>query len=276
MPVSGERYWQDEEGLWVENVGPWAREKQKILTDYIQICSATRAKYVHRTFIDVFSGPGQSKIRSDGKLIDGSPVAAFKKALADKPFSKIYISDADGDLLRSAETRLRRLHAPIETVPGPASAALPQIVKSLNASGLHLAMLDPHNLGALSFDLFEQLTRIKRMDVIVHVSVGDIQRNAARYTADDQRQFDQFAPGWRDHVRTDVNLGSLRASIVDYWAQKVEHIGLPRARHCELIRGTRNQRLYWLMLLASHDLAHSFWEKITSIARAPGFDFGET
>ncbi len=37
MPVLGEHYWQDEEGLWVENVGPWAKEKLKILTDYIQI-----------------------------------------------------------------------------------------------------------------------------------------------------------------------------------------------------------------------------------------------
>jgi hypothetical protein len=34
MPVEGEHYWRDKDGLWVENVGPWAKEKLKILTDY--------------------------------------------------------------------------------------------------------------------------------------------------------------------------------------------------------------------------------------------------
>src|SRR4051812_31372431 len=106
MPVKGEHYWQDENGLWIENVGPWAKEKQKILTDYVQIASATRKKYAHCAFIDVFSGPGRSKTRDSGELIDGSPVAAFKKGQRSQPFSAIYISDADEDLLRSAHTRL--------------------------------------------------------------------------------------------------------------------------------------------------------------------------
>jgi hypothetical protein len=30
MPLRGEHYWQDENGLWIENVGPWARDKLKI------------------------------------------------------------------------------------------------------------------------------------------------------------------------------------------------------------------------------------------------------
>jgi len=35
----------------------------------------------------------------------------------------------------------------------------------------------------LSFDLFESLAKLQRIDVIVHVSLGDLQRNA------------DFAPG---------------------------------------------------------------------------------
>lgn len=57
MPVQGEHYWQDEDRLWVENVGPWAKEKLKILTDYIQISSSARKKFTHCAFVDVFSGP---------------------------------------------------------------------------------------------------------------------------------------------------------------------------------------------------------------------------
>jgi hypothetical protein len=57
-----------------------------------------------------------------------------------------------------------------------------------------------------------------------------------------------------------------------YWTEKVVALGLPRAKHCELIRGTQNQRLYWLMFLAKHELPHSFWNKITSLAKSPQLD----
>src|SRR4051812_19570071 len=100
MPTNGEHYWQDENGLWIENVGPWAKEKLKILTDYVQITSSTRKKYKHCAFVDVFSGPGKSRVRATSELIDGSPVAAYKQGKQASPFSKIYISDADEELLQ--------------------------------------------------------------------------------------------------------------------------------------------------------------------------------
>src|SRR5271165_961159 len=147
---------------------------------------------------------------------------------------------------------------------------MPKIVGSLNKSSLHFAFLDPHNLGALSFDLFESLAKLKRIDIIVHVSLSDLQRSADRYASAAYDQFDRFAPGWRDHIRTEMNQGSLRAAILQYWSDKVEALGLPRAEHCELIKGTQNQRLYWLIFLGKHDLAHNLWSKISSSAKAPG------
>jgi len=150
MPVNGDHYWQDENGLWVENVGQWAKEKLEIVTDYIQISSATRRKYTHCAFIDVFSGPGRSRIRDTSEFIDGSPVAAYRQSLISQPFSAFHISDADNDLSASAAVRLRNLGCDVRVTDGPASAALPDIVSRLNPSGLHLALLDPHNLGTLS------------------------------------------------------------------------------------------------------------------------------
>jgi three-Cys-motif partner protein len=150
---------------------------------------------------------------------------------------------------------------------------MPQIVRGLDPLGLHFAFLDPHNLGTLSFDLFEHLAKLKRIDIIVHVSLSDLQRNADRYTSAAHDQFDKFAPDWRDYVRTDMNQEALRRAIIQYWSDKVTKLGLPRAEHCELIKGTQGQRLYWLILLARHELAHSLWSKISSSAKAPGFDF---
>jgi three-Cys-motif partner protein len=200
-------------------------------------------------------------------------VAAFKKARGSlAQFTSINISDADAELLATAERRLLALGAPVHATAGPASSAMPKIVRGLNRYGLHFAFLDPHNLGALSFDLLETLAQLKRVDIIVHVSLSDLQRNADRYTSDAHDQFDRFAPGWRGHIRTDINQSSLRAAILEFWSHKVTNLGLPRAKHCELITGTQSQRLYWLILLARHQLAHKLWSKISSSARAPGFD----
>jgi three-Cys-motif partner protein len=276
MAQLDERYSRDEKGLLVESVGPWAREKLKIVTDYIQASSAARRRYLASgaAYIDVFCGPGRSKIRTTGKLIDGSPIAAFKKAKASlAPFTAIHISDVNPQLLSSAERRLIDLEAPVKTTPGPAGAAMPRIVQQLKTSGLHFAFLDPHNLGSLSFDLFERLAKLKRIDIIVHVSLSDLQRNVDRYTSEAHDQFDKFAPGWRNHISSDMNQERLRAEIIKYWSERVMMLGLPRAKHCELIRGTRNQRLYWLIFLAKHNFAHALWVKISSPAKAPQFDF---
>jgi three-Cys-motif partner protein len=272
MALDPERYVVGDDGLLVEKVGPWAKDKLEILADYIQISGATRRKYRGNrpAFIDVFCGPGRSLVRSTGEYIDGSPVTAFTQGKhSAERFATVEISDLEPELLAAATTRLQKLEAPVRATPGPAVVAIADIVSSLNRYGLHFALLDPHNLGALSFSIIEQLAKLKHIDILVHVSVSDLQRNAALYSSEVQRQFDEFAPEWRKHVSLDANLQSVRASMIAYWSDLVKRLGLPRAKHTELIKGTGNQRLYWLMLLSRNPRAHEFWSKITAPARQP-------
>lgn len=206
MARRDERYLLDADGLWVEKVGRWANDKLKIVTDYVHASGGARKRYLTTgaAYIDVFCGPGRSRIRETDEFIDGSPIAAFKKGQGSPgPFTAIYVSDADRELQVSCEQRLRNLNAPVHAIEGPASAAMPAIVRQLDPYGLHFAFLDPHNLGTLSFDLFESLASLKRIDIIVHVSLSDLQRNADRYTSEAHDQFDRFAPGWREHIGTD-------------------------------------------------------------------------
>ena len=271
-----ERYIRGDDGLMVEKVGPWAVEKLKIVTDYVYASGGARKKFLGTgaAYIDPFCGPARSLIRETTNFIDGSPVAAFKRALESPGrFTSINISDGDEELLAAATKRLTALNAPVRPVAGPASEAMPKIIRSLDRYGLHLAFLDPYNLSALSFDLFQQLAKFKNIDIIAHVSVSDLQRNAARYAEEDYDQFEKFAPDWREKVSTDMTKAAFRAAILKYWSDKVSALGLPQAKHWELIRGDQGQRLYWLILLARHELAHGLWTKISSAARSPTFDF---
>ena len=271
-----EQYTQGDDGLIVEKVGSWAVEKLKLVTDYVYASGGARKKYLGTgaAYIDPFCGSGRSLVRGTTTFIDGSPIAAFKRALQSPGrFTSINISDGDEELLAAATKRLTAQNAPVRAFAGPANESIPKIIKNLNQYGLHLAFLDPYNLGALSFDLFEGLAKLRHIDVIAHVSVSDLQRNAARYADEDYQQFDKFAPDWRGTVSTNMNKVAFRAAILKYWSDKVARLGLPQAKHWELIRGNHGQRLYWLILLARHDLAHGLWAKVSSVAKSPTLDF---
>jgi hypothetical protein len=195
MPLSEDQYTLGDDGLVVEKVGAWARRKHKLLADYIQASRGARSKYHVRSgaaYIDVFCGPGRLVVRGTTDYIDGSPIAAFRQGKdSGVPFSSIEISDLQTELLSAAQTRLQNLDAPVRPATGPALRAMAEIVERVHLHGLHFAFLDPHNLGALSFKLFETLARLKHVDVLVHISIADLQRNVDLFTTG---QFDDFAP----------------------------------------------------------------------------------
>lgn len=274
MPSREEQYPFGDDGLVVEKVGAWAKTKHKLLTDYIQASGGARSHYNKRSgaaYIDVFCGPGRLLIRDSKDYIDGSPVAAYRQGLASPaPFSSIEISDWDEELLGAAHARLRALKAPVVATPGPALEAMERIVQSVHPHGLHFAFLDPHNLGALSFEFFRILTKLEHIDIIVHISIADLQRNVDLYTSDDYDQFDTFAPGWRGAINFKaMNKTALRSAVLNYWSDQVASLGLTKAKHSELIKGPGNQRLYWLCLLSRDRLAHKLWGAISSAAKRP-------
>jgi three-Cys-motif partner protein len=266
------KYEKDEDGLPREVIGAWSKQKLNILTRYVQASSGARKRFLRSeaTYIDVFCGPGRCRIRDTAECIDGSPVAAFKQAVkSGAPFTSLHVSDFNPEMANAAEIRLQHLGAPVRRDDGTAAAAIERIVEQCNPHGLHLAFLDPYNLGSLSFSIFKALARLKRVDVIVHVSVQDLQRNTRRYTTEEYDQFDEFAPGWRNVIDPNRPQTAVRLDIVKYWSEKVASLGLPRANHEELITGEKNERLYWLLFLASNKLAQSLWPKISSAAKAP-------
>ena len=89
----------DDDGLPLDEVGSWAKEKHERLRKYVDISRATRRKWVQgpggATYIDLFCGTGRAIVRDTREKIDGSPLVAYKCALqGGVPFSEIHIADA--------------------------------------------------------------------------------------------------------------------------------------------------------------------------------------
>lgn len=263
----------DDDGLPLDEVGPWVKDKHERLRKYIDISRAARRKWIEgrsksATYVDLFCGAGRAIIRDTGEKVDGSPLVAYKSARAGGvPFSDIHIADAAADSCHSAEQRIRGAGGAASAYIGPAEDTAKQVVKRLNPYGLHFIFLDPFNLQDLPFSVIEEFSALKYVDMLIHVSVHDLQRNLDSYARSENSPLDRFAPDWRNGVDLRQGLAATRAAVFAFWAAKIEALGLPAAKRAELVAGPiKNQRLYWLVFVSRSEFAKRLWDKIRIVS----------
>lgn len=255
---------EGDDGLPAEEVGPWAKEKHDYLCRYVDISRGARKKFIGpgnagATYIDLFCGPGRARVNG-GEFIDGSCVAAWKKSVeGGSPFSGMLIADLDQKRLDAARIRLEKAGAPVETFCGKAVDTAASVIARTSEHGLHFAFLDPFNLADLDFRIFELLSRRRRMDIMAHLSKMDLQRNLSRNISANISALDAFSPGWREFVAIKSSQRSVRIKIIEHWQNCVSKMGFNASKYMKLIKGSREQHLYWLLLISSHELAHKFW-----------------
>jgi hypothetical protein len=76
---------------------------------------------------------------------------------------------------------------------------------------------------------------------------------------------DQFAPGWRDKVDVAQRQDIVRRKTLEYWLGLIRGLDMTPAQGIELVTGSKNQNLYWLVFVARHERAQEFWEKIRDV-----------
>lgn len=273
-----DQYEWDEDGQPREIVGAWsALHKHALLRRYIDISgTGVRRNWLNRgnagaTYIDLYSGPSRVRIKSTNELADGSPLVAWRQAqLSRAGFTHMYVADAHPSLAEASKARLDAAGAPVEVFIGDAGRTVDSIIGRLNPYALHFAFLDPFSLGALPFEVIRKLAAFERMDILVHISVSDFNRNLRRYIEKSPSPIDAFAPGWRSHVGDlDRSDHYLRARILEHWRANLQTVGMQTAEVHELVTGATNQPLYWLAFVARHPRALDFWQKIRALEPDP-------
>jgi three-Cys-motif partner protein len=264
---------QGDDGLPAEEVGAWTIEKHNYLRRYLDISRGARQKFLGprkagATFIDLFCGTGRARIRETGQWIDGSALAAWRIGQAGRAsFSEILVADIDEVRRTACVERLRRAGAPVRELNGSAIEAAKETITTVNDFGLHFAFLDPYNLAELDFSIIQTLSQLKRIDMLIHVSAMDFQRNLGRNISAIGGVFDIFAPGWRDVVDLNSSQVTIRQRVFEHWRDQVAQLGTGTANDVTLITGGKNQRLYWLLLATKHELARKFWGVAANVER---------
>jgi three-Cys-motif partner protein len=267
----------EDDGLPVSDAGEWALEKHDRLRRYVDIARGVRKGFISKagaTYIDLFSGSGRSRFPKTGQLIEGSPLVAARKASeGGASFNEIYIADEDATTVAAAESRLGAAGFRSYKASGKADDTVGPIVDRLNPYGLHLAFLDPFSLGDLPFSIIQRLAAVKHMDLLIHVSAQDLNRNLRRYIDDPNGPLDRLSPGWRKVVNVDEVDRNVRTGIFNHWLGLIRGLDMQPSEGIEKVSGSNNQPLYWLVFVARHERASEFWGKICNVTAQGRLNF---
>jgi three-Cys-motif partner protein len=182
------------------------------------------------------------------------------------------VADLDSENLETCFSRLKSVSgAPnIHKYLGKAEDTALQVTRNLNKSGLHLAFLDPYSIGAIPFVVIETLAQLKRMDMIIHVSEMDLNRNIRMYR--ETGVLEQFAPGCEASIDWRHKDEIVRAELFRYWRSKLQALGYI-VGGAEKVTGDNNQPFYWLVSVSRSDLGKKFWDEIRHVEPQRGFNF---
>lgn len=270
MAKDDEAYEIDEDdGLRRAKVGQWTLDKHARLLAYVGASSGARSPskgWPRTTYIDLYCGPGRSRIRETDQVIDGSPLVAVKEAAKRQPFTEIHIADKDPENVAACKTRLEEAgFKNVHEYVGEAVETAGRIADKIGL-GLHLAFLDPYNL--LEFAILRQLAKLKHIDLLMHVSEQDLQREAIGKQS--IKKLDAFAPGCSDTVDLAQRNDVTKMLVFNYWKTLLMHeLGMNMREKAERVRGGNNQPLYWLVLASRATIAGTLWNKVADPTKQP-------
>lgn len=261
-----ERYEIGADGLRTELIGEWSEEKHLRLRKYVDATWAARRKFSipGSTYIDLYCGPGQARIKGSDKVVDGSALVATSEADKHSPFSAVHVGDKSEKNLTPCVQRLRAKRVQsVHSYLGPADVTVQDVVTKLHPTGLHLALLDPYSIGALSFVVLRTLATLRHMDMLIHISTMDLQRNVHAYA--ENGTLETFAPGWASEVDDSQRNDLFVQAIFRHWRALLSGLGYKVSDNVERVSGSKNQPLYWLVLAARHELAGKIWGEISNV-----------
>ena len=268
-------YEMDPDGHVRALVREWVHDKHARLERYVEISAAARRKWVKNGpggtgYIDLFSGPGRCRIKGSDNVLPGSTLVAWRAALEKKSqFTEIFIGDLHPSIRAAAEFRSRPEIQHLQCLEGSAESTAAEVIKKANRHSLHLALLDPFNLGALPFSVIQTLAQLRHIDLLIHISLLDLNRNLLKYIKDPVSPLDAFAPRWREVVDQNRPVEYVRAKIFEHWRGLLGTLDMRTSEAAELVSGPNGQPLYWLAFTSRHARALEFWEKIRTIKPNP-------
>lgn len=271
-----------DDGLCVRQVGDWSKEKLHYVARYMDMFTTSMRKKWVLVYVDLFAGPGKSKVKNTGEVVKGSPLLAL-----DLPyrFNKYIFVETDPKSLSALEKRIAayRDHTDIYTKETDCNMAAAEIASLIPSDALTLAFIDPEGCD-IHFATIKALADSRRVDLLMTFPMGmDIKRNVdtdARHPGNDWTRFDHFfgTTDWRRTYLTAFASGGWKVAIqkiMEFYKDQLKDLGYKEIKTPleKLIRETHTDvPLYYLLFASKNRLGTDFWKKV--LAKSPSGQIG--
>ena len=181
--------WQDDQ-LLIPTVGEWSKGKYRLVAIYNRLFSTGMKNNWKRVYIDLFSGPGASKIRGTNKIIMGSPLVAASVRF---PFTKYIFCDSIEDKISSLQERIEEFYPNHDCVyiEGDCNDRIKDILSEIprpskTSTLLCFSFIDPYAL-LIKFETIRRLST-RFVDYVINLPFEiDAGRNISLYEGDHSR-----------------------------------------------------------------------------------------
>lgn len=256
-----------DDGLPVQCVGEWSRDKHDYLRRFLSASRAARMKFLPprgpggAAFIDLFAGPGRARVRETGDLIDGSPLIALRQEVG---FTDVVLCELDSENSEALAERCSVFRSRVTVVRGDCNERLDAIAAGICEFGLNVALIDPFKLEPLSFETIARLARFKRMDLLIFFPWSEIKRNLFQNPQKYGPWVDRFlgTDGWQSRVRMSADVPRL----IDVLRDQLASLGYTGERTRTVpIRLAGGQHLYDIVCASKDELGDRLWQSVTGI-----------
>jgi three-Cys-motif partner protein len=273
-----------DDGLIVNDVGAWARDKYRMIHLYQTLFSTgMKFQWDQRVYIDLYAGAGYSRLRGTQTILAGSPILALSVT---DPFDKYIFCDEDSEKLNALRVRAPREHAGAEIsyIEGDCNEKVSEIIAAIppysaQKKVLSLCFVDPYDLG-IKFETLRRLAT-RYVDLLCLLALYmDANRNYQRYVSEDSQKVDDLLgrKDWREKWRAAAYQGKLfprfLAEEFTESMASLDFIPPPIYSMKEVRNVEKNSPLYYLALFSRNPRAYEFWEQVRKYSTdQTSFDF---
>ncbi len=265
-----------DDGLLTNPIGPWAEDKYRYVGMYAEMFSTgMKNRWPRRIYLDLFCGPGHSRVRDTGRVVLGSPMIAL--SLPD-PFDAYVFADDNPDALEALRLRVARLERPhvVTYIPGDANAAVNRILETISEKSgektLSFCFLDPYKLN-IHFETVRRIADGRAVDFLILLALYvDANRNVQWYVEEGNQTIDLFLGDrtwrvrWKDAKR---QRGSIVEFLASEYSTRMARIGYLPMELDDMIKVRTTEKrlpLYYLAFFSKHDKGLEFWTQVKKYA----------
>lgn len=264
----------EDDGIDIHPSHIWSEQKYKLVGGYCDIFTkAMRKEWEILVYVDLYAGPGYTKIIETNKILRTSPLIALSLP---NPFDAYIFGDDNKKYLDTLETRVKRDFQGKETyfINGDCNRTIEEIKSKIPAHGrgkrvLTFCFADPFDLN-LEFRTVKELSSNKLVDLLIlQAYYMDANRNYENYLNEDNDKIAKFLGDrdWRkkfqeseyypsNFVQFLTNAYDENMKELKYLEPKINSIKLP----------FKNVKLYYLSFYSKHPRGNDLYKKVQTYA----------